>query len=500
MSVPSSPPTLARQASGAMFWIASARLASQLFQVLVAAILTRLLSPEDFGVIAMVLVFSGFLAVISSAGISSAIVQFRDLEREDFGTVLSLSLIVGIGMTVLFAGLAHPIAHFYDLPAIAPVVLVMSASFTISASSRVSTGLLERDLAFRTLAWIRVSAAIFAGLVAVGAALLGASYWALIAQVICNEVATTILVFIAAGWRPRLAFDGRVVRRVVGFSGHLTLFNIVNYWARNFDNLLIGRVLGAAPLGFYNRGYALMLYPVSALTTVVTPVLHPLLSGLQDDIPRMTRAYLRIVRFVAMLAFPLMTGLGLLAPEVIQVVWGPGWERSEPVFRILCIVGAVQALIAATSSIFLARGRANLLFKIGTLNAAVVITGIAAGLPWGIEGVAAGYGIAACLTAIPTLYWVSTRLLDASPVDVLLVVAKPIALAIIVAIPLLVLNTLLYDNLSALGHLAVGVAVSLIIYPAALRIIAPHFLTEVYELLPDKAQDRLRWLIRRGRK
>lgn len=485
MAIPAPPPTLARQASGAVFWNALAKFGTQLFQLIVAAVLARLLSPEDFGLVAMVFVFSGFVSAISSAGMSSAVVQFRALDAEDFGTVLCLSLIVGGVMTLLFAGLATPIAAFYGLPEIAPVVVVISISFLVAASSRVPLGLLERQLAFRTIALIRVTAALVGGVIGIAAALLNGSYWALIAQLMCTEVLTTVLIYAAARWRPRLRFDRRVARMVIGFSGHLTLFNVINHSARNFDNLLIGRLLGAASLGFYNRAYALMLYPVNVLATVVTPVLHPVLVDMQGDTPRMSRAYLRIARLIAMLSFPLMTVLGLLAPEVIQIVWGPGWERSGPVFRILCVVGAVQSIVSASSSIFLAVGRANLLLRIGTLNAIAAMSGIAIGLRWGIEGVAIGYTVAACLTALPTLYWVSSRLLCVPPVDFLLALVKPIGLAVLTALPLVWLNTTLAGNLSPLSHVSLGLAVSFVTYALALRTIAPDLLAEFCALLPE---------------
>jgi PST family polysaccharide transporter len=238
---------------------------------------------------------------------------------------------------------------------------------------------------------------------AVTGALLGAGVWSLVMNLLANSVVSTLALIWARPWRPRLHFSWVEIRSISGFGLNLSASNIVNYFARNADNMLVGKYLGAAPLGFYGLAYNFMLFPLQAVGLTLGRVLFPAFAAMQSDHERLRQAYLRSSAAIAFFTFPLMAGATVLAPEVIAVFLGPHWGPAVPVLRILAPVGLLQSLTTITGQIYLATGSTGAMFRWGTLFSAVLVVGFIAGLPWGIIGVAAIYAVLSALLLIPNL-------------------------------------------------------------------------------------------------
>jgi PST family polysaccharide transporter len=277
-----------------------------------------------------------------------------------------------------------------------------------------------------------------------------------------------------------------VLRSVGAYSGGVTAFAAINYWARNLDKALIGRSLGAAELGFYGRAYALMLYPLEAITGVINPSMHPLFSAMQNDPERMTRAYLKIVRLIATLALPTMCVLALLAPELVHTMWGRQWGPSVEVFAILCFVGAIQPIGSTFGFVFLVTNRTRLLALVGAINSAVMMTGIAVGVQYGIRGVAIGYSLAYGAIFLPTMYLVVAKLLRGTLLDI----ARIFAAAAVVAAPVLIglygFNRVARGSLPEAAHLALGILLGVSIWLAAFALLDPAFFREARAMLPKR--------------
>jgi PST family polysaccharide transporter len=207
----------------------------------------------------------------------------------------------------------------------------------------------------------------------------------------------------ARPWWPRLHFPWVELRSISGFGLNLSGSNFVNYFARNADNLLVGKYLGAVALGFYGLAYNIMLFPLQAVGQTLGRVLFPAFAAMQSDHARLRQAYLRSSAAIAFFAFPLMAGATVLAPEAIAVFLGPHWGPAVPVLRILAPVGLLQSLTAITWQIYLATGSTGAMFRWGTLFSAVLVVGFVAGLPWGIVGVATIYAVLSALLLIPSL-------------------------------------------------------------------------------------------------
>ncbi len=479
--------SLRSMASRSVMWTAIGKASNTLISLFVMALLTRLLTPADFGIVAMVAVIAGFLNIMAEAGVSTAVVQKRDLDERALSTLFWMGLGIALCASIGLAIASPLVALFFAEPRLTPVVALLSCSFVFLAIGRIPNGLLERGFRFRELATSEVVAAVVSGGVGVVLALSGAGYYALVFQTLASTLLNALVRLGFARFRPRFVFDTTALRAVTGYSTGVTAFSAINYWARNLDKALIGRALGAAQLGFYGRAYALMLYPLEGISGIINPSLHPLFSAMQGDPERMTRAYLKIVRVVAAVTLPAMCVLGALAPEIVHTVWGKQWDPSVRVFAILCFVGAVQPVGSTFGAVFLATNRTRLLAVVGFVNSVVMMAGIALGVRFGIRGVAIGYSLAYSVIFLPTMYIVAGVLLRGSVRDIARIFGTAGAIGAPVLLGLLAFNHLLRGKMPEALHLCVGVLLGVGLWLAGFALIDRKLLAEARSFLPGSA-------------
>lgn len=395
-------------------WTAVGLYAVQFTQFVTTAILSRMLKPSDFGLVAMVTVVTSYIDLFVEAGVGSVVVQRRDLTSIGLSSLFWLTAGSGAVLGAGVAAAAPLIAHLYSFPDLAPIARAVALNLLLAGLTIVPANMLRRELRFRRLALIDIGSAVTGAVLAIILARQGAGYWALVAQLITVAGCRAGLVLALSGWRPQLGFDGKQVRQVMGYSLYVMGFNSVNYWARNADNLLVGRFLGASALGYYSHAYSLMMVPLRILTSVINPVLHPVLAAIQSDREKQAQAYLQVVRVIALVSVPLAAGMWVAAEPLVLAIWGPGWEPVIPVFRVLAILAAIQPAVSTSGAVFMARNRTDWFFWLGLANAVVMVAGIALGLRWGIVGVAVGYAVSYGAVVLPTMYVVMVRLLGSS--------------------------------------------------------------------------------------
>ncbi len=288
--------------------------------------------------------------------------------------------------------------------------------------------------------------------------------------------------FLAAGWVPRAKPTRESAQKLFSFGKHVTGFNVVNYWARNADNLLIGRFVGARELGFYNRGYTLMLMPVTQVTAVLGRVLLPVFSAMQDDPARLRSAVLRVSQASGVLFFPIVLGLAGTAHNFVLVAFGSRWRGAIPLVAILAISAAPQIVTAMAGLLSQAVGQTRLLSTWGNLSSLSVIVAIVIGLPWGAEGVAIAFAVRAYLflplslaparlaTGIGTVAFVRASL-------------APFVTAAFMGLLVAALGVLLTPALGPALCLPLQILVGAGVYLSILTIVAPGALSEVIGLL-----------------
>jgi PST family polysaccharide transporter len=271
---------------------------------------------------------------------------------------------------------------------------MVALSFVINSLSTVQRARLQRAMDFRLLTLVELFSAGLAGALAVVVALMGGGVWSLIYQTLAYSSLAALAFWLASGWRPRLVFNRHALGELLWFGGNLLGFSVVNYWIRNIDKMLIGKVLGSEKLGVYTRAYNLMLLPLTQITSVLTSVMFPALSRIQEDRARVKRVFLRAVGAISLVTFPMMLGALATADHLVLAVYGPQWSSAVPVFKILCLLGMVQSIASPTGWIFQSQGRTDWFFWWGAGAGALLIGSIAVGIWIGtIEAVAVCYAL-----------------------------------------------------------------------------------------------------------
>jgi O-antigen/teichoic acid export membrane protein len=395
-------------------WKVASQVFLQLSRLAVAVVLARLLTPHDFGVAGMVLVFTSLGLVFSDVALGAALVQRKELTEDDRSTVFWTSLGVGGLFTVAGIAAAGPIAGFYGEPQVRPLLIVLSFSFVIGSLASTQEALLVRELSFRSLE-LRLMAGTAAGAVlGIAVAARGGGAWAIVIQQLTIVAVSAALLWLVTPWRPRLRFSRASLRDLGGFSLNVFGQRVLFYVHRNADNLLIGRFLGAAALGAYAFSYNVMLVPFSRVAGPLQEVLFPAFSRMQDDRARMADVWVRATRLAGAFSVPALAGLAIVAPDFVHVVLGDRWSAAGPVLQVLAWVGLLQSLQTLNSNILQALDRTSTLFRYSVVFIAAHLTAFVVGLQWGVVGVAAAYALSS--TVVEPLYcWITSRALDVSP-------------------------------------------------------------------------------------
>ncbi|WP_299153939.1 lipopolysaccharide biosynthesis protein [uncultured Christiangramia sp.] len=431
-----------------IFFNAVAKYSGVVINLIITAILSRVLAPEEFGIIALVFVFIGFFNLFGNLGLGPAIVQKIEITEEDIGSIFVFSSLMALTLAILFFLSSGYIARFYDEPKLIPVVKILSLSVFFNIISIVPTALNKKALRFKQMGIVNVSVQAFAGVIAIILALNNFSYYALIFQ----NVLTGFLVFVIFFYLypiKKLALNILPLKQIASYSSFQFGYNFIVYISRNLDNLLIGKYLGNAPLGYYNKSYSLVTLPINNLTHVISPVLHPVLAKHQDDLSYIHKSYLNIIKILSGIGFPLAVFLFFTAEELIFLFFGPQWESSVPVFKILALSVGLRVCTSSSSAIFQATNRTNLLFLSGVVSAVLMAIGIVYGVFYGRDLVDIGYGLLTAYTLdfFVTYYLLIVRTLHKSLATFFRIFVNPLLAGIVLVFFYYVLSKINYYNI-----------------------------------------------------
>lgn len=346
----------------------------------VNAVLARILTAEDYGVVAVVTVFSTFFSLLADNGFGTAIVQNKDLSKEDVNNIYSFTVYISIGFAIVFALASIPISIFYNSKVYIPLTLMLSVSLFFNSLNSVPSSILNRDKKFSLIAIRTVVIYTICAIITIILAKNSLKYYALAIQSILTALITYLvnMHFVNVKFSFRINFSS--IKKVLNYSLYQFAFNIVNYFSRNLDNLLTGKFFGEAELGYYNKAYDLMLYPVNNLTGVISPVLHPILSDYQNEKDVIYKMYLKIVKLLLIIAIIASTGCYLASKEIIHILYGSNWDNSIECFKILSIAIIPQMINSSAGPIFLSIGDSKLKFINATINTIITIIAILIGI------------------------------------------------------------------------------------------------------------------------
>jgi len=426
-------------------------------------VLARLLSPSDFGLMAMIWVVIGFAEVFADLGISSAIVQRKEVSPNLLSSLFWFNVLFGLfSMAAIF--LAAPYAaDFYREPRVVPLMQWLSVSFLLNGLAGMQKSLMQRECAFEQSAKIEIFSTVLAAAVGIGSAYLGHGVWSLVYQSLSFSITGCILVWLVNTWRPGLIFKWVEVRSVMNYSMNLTGFAIFNFFARNVDNILIGRYLGAQDLGFYDLAYRLLLYPLQAVSNVVGQVLFPIYAQIQDDNEKFRLAYLKVSASIALVTFPIMLGLAAVSTPFVLVFFGDKWLPAATLIMILAPVGALQSIIMTVGTIYQVKNRTDILLKWGIVSGVSFTLAFIASVHWGVIAVAATYSLTTLILAYPAMA-IPFRLIDLTVSKLISAIKLPLIATAIMVFSVVLVRLSLPAAIEGTYELAILVSVGAATY------------------------------------
>ena len=351
------PHTVGRQLASGVFYTSIAKYAGIVVTLVVSGVLARLFTPEEFGVVNIATVVIAFFAIFSDLGNGPAVIQHKNLDKRDLGGIFSLTLWSGAVMALLFFAASGLIASFYDDSAeLRNILRILSANLFFAAANIVPNGLILKEKRFRFAAVRSLSVQVVGGLM----------------LFVINYRQNPLSVHLKPG--------KAAIGKVFSFSAYQFSFQLLNYFSRNLDKLLMGRYMSLSQLGYYDKSYRLMMLPLQNIAYVVSPVMHPIFSEMQNDLRKLADSYRKVVRLLALIGLPLSVVLWFTAQELVLIIFGDQWQPSVPVFRILALSVGIQIVMSTSGSIFQAANATRMLFFCGlfsaALNTAAICTGI----------------------------------------------------------------------------------------------------------------------------
>lgn len=368
-------------------------------------VVARLLTPQDYGLVGMVLVLIGFLGLFQYLGLPAATVKWAELNHAQVSTLFWLN--VGLSTAIMFAVLACAplIARFYKEPRLIGIAAGYALVIFLTGLSIQHLAILQRQMRFIALSIIDIAAVAIGLAVTIFAAWRGAGYWALVINQLVFSSLTSVGAWWACRWRPGLPSRNSGVRSILTFGGNLTGYHVTTIFTLYTDNALIGKFWGAYQLGIYSRAYQMLLMPIGQIITPLATVAVPTLSRLADAPERYRSAYLTILEKIAMLTMPCVVFVIATSDWLILFLLGPQWGEAARIFMLLGIAAIIQPVAKTGTWLLITQERAREMFIWGVIGAIIAVISIVGGLPWGATGVAAAYAITDLCVTTPLMFW-----------------------------------------------------------------------------------------------
>lgn len=389
--------------SGVIFVIA--RGANIFVQLASTILLARILSPHDFGVVAIVLALVGFAPMLIDLGTSEASTQKTLITPDQISTLFWLNIAISLVLTVLLIGGSQTIARIFGEPSVTGIALALSVTFVLTALSTQHSALMRRAMQFHRIAMIDISSNLAGSIVSVVLALCGWGYWSLVAKPIVTAGWTAVAVWLNCRWvpgRPRVSQDAR---ELVGFGLSVTGFTMTDYLAKSADRVAIGYFQGAGPLGFFQNAFTIYSNVLSILTEPLHNIAASSLSKLRHDIEALKRAWETALSTLSFFSAPAFAILAVIGQDFVVLLLGEKWAPAGPLLCIFAVRGIAHCIERTMGWLHVAAGRADRWMRWGVYSVIVQLLALAAGLPFGVTGVATAYAIAMFGLFVPALVY-----------------------------------------------------------------------------------------------
>jgi teichuronic acid exporter len=387
-----------------LFWKLMERGGTQGIQFIVQIILARLLLPEDYGIIALVVIFTTIAGVFVQSGLNTALIQKKDTDETDFSSVFYLSLFMACLIYIILFFAAPSIAAFYGESQITSIFRVLSFTLFFGAFNSIQNAVVARNLQFKKLFFSSTGAILISGTVGIYMAYTGFGVWALVGQQISNQLFVTIILWFTVRWRPKLLFSLGRVKRLFSFGWKLLMSAFIDTVYRDLRSLIIGKMYNPAMLGFFNRGQQFPSIIVSNLNGSIQSVMLPVLASQQDNRPRVKNMMRRAIITSTFMIFPTMVGLAVIAEPLVKLLLTDKWLPCVPFLQIFCVVYAFMPIHTANLQAINALGRSDIFLKLEIIKKTMGLFILAITVFYGVYAIALGQVLSGIISSFINAY------------------------------------------------------------------------------------------------
>ncbi|MBO0588604.1 lipopolysaccharide biosynthesis protein [Sporosarcina sp. E16_8] len=465
-----------------LFWSFADLLANHGVQFVIQILLARLLLPEHFGVIGMILIFIAISNSIVDSGFSQALIRDQQTSQTDYSTVFYFNIMMAAVMYGILYFSAFPISNFFNEPQLIPILRVLSLVLIINSLGIIHKVMLIKNVDFKTIAKINVIAVLLSGSITISLAMMGYGVWSLVINTLSMQLIQTLLLWIFNKWVPSMAFNMQSFRKFYKFGYKLLLSGLLDTLYNNIYFVIIGRFYSTTQLGFYTNAARISNMASQAISATVQRVSYPILSSIQQDEIRLKSGFRKIIKTSAFINFPLMIGLAAIAPSLFTVLLGEKWMPSVVYFQLLCIAGMLYPLHAINLNILQVKGRSDLFLLIEIIKKLVLTLLISVSLVLG-QGII-GLIVAAVLSSYIALYintYFSAREIDYSAKDQLKDLFPVLLLSIVMGVSVATIGSVLPVN--HIMNLTIQIGIGIVVYIAGCKMARVQELETVYRIL-----------------
>lgn len=370
------------------------------------AILARLLTPADYGLIAMVSLVTIFVEILKEGGLTAATIQKDDITHEQISTLFWFNAALGCCMAICLLGISPLVAMFFDEAKLVKITCVLSIGFIFGGISVQHQALLRRNMQFSILMLLDICSRFFSIVVAIIMAWNNFGYWSLVGMTLVRSVVDCLGVWIFVRWIPGLPKRGYGVKSMLKFGFDVLSFKLLNFFSRQFDNILIGKYCSVIDLGLYNKAYNMLLLPIQQVNSPLSSVALPALSRVKNDPKKFSRYFLHVLQLVSSICLPIVALMTIFSYEVISLLLGNQWLECAYLFKLLGVSAALGVISNPLGWLLVALGDTKKYRNMGIFTSVAIVAGFLIGIPYGVRGVATAYSVTMCLITIPTWLFV----------------------------------------------------------------------------------------------
>jgi teichuronic acid exporter len=475
--------SLKNKALSGLFWVTIQQFSSQIVGFLVSIILTRLLLPEEFGLIAMLSIVIGVGGALVQGGMNSSIIRTIDPDDDDYSTVFYFNLVSSIIIYVITFFLAKPISDFYDIPLLESITKCYAIVFIINAFSSIQFTRLQKEMMFKQEMKIKLPSLILSGIVGIILAYNGFGVWSLVYSALLQSFFLAIQVWLISSWRPKICFNSKKFNYHFHYGYKLTLSSLLDIVFSNSFTIIIGKFFSPAQVGFYNRAETLKQLPVNNISNILNKITFPLFAEVKEDDARLKDIYRRIMQMVLFFVAPILLIMAALGEPLFRFLFTEKWVPAVPYFQILCWAGILYPIHAYNLNILKVKGRSDLFLKLEIIKKIMVVVIITMSIPYGIYGLLYGGIITSVLAFFINTYY-SGKFINYTSWHQIIDVLPTLILATITGATVHLVDKYLSQQLiSDLIRLVIGTAIGTLIFLLLSKLFKLNAMNELINII-----------------